>query len=157
MNNIKLFVNDAIELYNKGHYITSLALICCAIDACAKIKYNESKNNVGIRKWVNENIVTISSKGLPAIFGKNCKFKFGEIANLKKDIDGYSGIEDVIYYLIRCSLIHECDVSSSIILVNRNIFMYDDNKIIIPNKIIEGLIEVVREQIERFEIEASNT
>lgn len=146
-NNIRFFIEDAIDLYNKEHYETSLSLVCCAIDACARIKYSENRNGIRIRLWINDHIGMISRKGLPVTFGQGCKFKFGSIPNLRKDADGYSGIEDVIYSLIRCSLIHECRLSSSIILGNEEIFSYDNGRISVPHKIIIGLIESVKDEI----------
>ncbi len=143
--NIKLFIEDAMDLYNKGHYVTSFSLVCCAIDACAKIKYSKKPNNICIKLWINDHINAISRKGLPVTLGKGCKFKFGNIPNLRKDDNGYSGIEDVIYSLIRCSLVHECKLSSNVILGNEDIFSYNNDMITIPHKIIVGLIEAILE------------
>lgn len=141
--NVRLFVEDALELYMNGHYLTSLALVCCAIDSTAKTLYDEQSNATRIKKWINEHINIISSKGLPAIFGRGCKFKFGNIPQLKKDINGCSGLEDVIYYLIRCSLVHECKINDHLILSDKEMIFYDDNVIFIPHKIIIGLIEAI--------------
>ncbi len=56
-------------------------------------------------------------------------------------------MEDVIYSLIRCTLIHECTLSESIILGNEEVFSWSNNIITLPPQIILGLIEAVEEEI----------
>lgn len=133
--NIRGFIGDAKELYNKGHYETSLSLVCCAVDACAKNIYPKHQNATRIKLWIDSHIRTISQKGLPVSFGHGCKFEFGSIPNLRKDEHGYSGMEDVIYSLIRCALIHECTLSESIILGNEEVFSWSNNIITLPPKL----------------------
>ncbi len=142
------FLTSAKFLIEIQNYDTALCLLCCVIDSCAKKKYPSKGNADRIKLWVNDNIDAISSHGLPAIFGKNCKFCFGhEIKHLKANENGYAGIEDIIYYLIRCCLVHECDIDRHIMLVPQNVFTYTNNKIILPHTLCNGLIYAISQNI----------
>lgn len=141
---IRSFVETAEQLISLKKYDTALCLICCAIDSCAKEKYAIKENGNRMKKWIDDNIITISQYGLPAIFGSGCKFKIGrKIPNLKTDVEGFTGFEDIIYYLIRCSLIHQCNIDEHIILTKEQYFSYDEKQIIVPITICKGLLKPI--------------
>lgn len=86
----------------------------------------------------------ITQFGMPVQFYQKCKFQFGKnIKGLKTDNNGFAEIEDIIYFCIRCGLIHETCVSPSLIFSNDLIFTYHDGIMFLPKTLILGLIEAV--------------
>ena len=153
----QLFIQDALLLYRKNHYVTSLSLICCVIDACAKEKHPDLKNGERIKRWIDDNITTISKHGLPATFGSGCKFDFGKNIHYtyggKKHLigdNGVGGLEDVLYHLIRCSIVHETVISEYIKLTTQGGFSNGIDKILLPTEIILGLIKAAEEHISKY-------
>lgn len=145
---VNSFLNSANILIENQNYDTALCLLCCVIDSCAKKKYPKKKNGERIKKWINDNIEIISSHGLPVTFRQNCKFQIGhKIKHLPVDQDGYAGIEDIVYCLIRCSLVHECDFDNHIVFVPQNIFQFNNDKIVMPNTIYNGLMYAISQDI----------
>lgn len=69
---------------------------------------------------------------------------------MKTDNNGFAGIEDIIYFCIRCGLVHE---TPSLIFSNDFIFAYHDGIAFLPKTLILGLIEA----IEVFRRDEDNT
>lgn len=97
------------------------------------------------RKQKKSNYMSIITQfGMPVQFYQKCKFQFGKnIKGLKTDNNGFAEIEDIIYFCIRCGLIHETCVSPSLIFSNDLIFTYHDGIMFLPKTLILGLIEAV--------------
>jgi len=105
------FISSAIENYHNGNYTVALALTCSAVDATAKKLYPTLKNNnERIKKFIQQNMRIVSFFGLPGIStgGLRIKCDFIPDPKIKKDKNNLVGLEDIIYYAIRCNLIHEC-------------------------------------------------
>lgn len=143
--NIDDFIISSKILLEKGQFESALCLICCAIDACANSKYRNIKGNRNrICNFSNEYMSIITQFGMPVQFYQKCKFQFGKnIKGLKTDNNGFAEIEDIIYFCIRCGLIHETCVSPSLIFSNDLIFTYHDGIMFLPKTLILGLIEAV--------------
>ena len=143
--NIDDFIISSKILLEKGQFESALCLICCAIDACANSKYRNIKGNRNrICNFSNEYMSIITQFGMPVQFYQKCKFQFGKnIKGLKTDNNGFAEIEDIIYFCIRCGLIHETCVSPSLIFSNDLTFTYHDGIMFLQKTLILGLIEAV--------------
>jgi hypothetical protein len=134
------FISSAIENYYNGNYSIALALTCSAVDATAKKLYPILNNNERIRNFIQENMRIVSFFGLPGISTGGLRIKCDSIPEIKKDINNLAGLEDIIYYAIRCSLIHECEPDPRIEFINKTRIGDLNGKFTLPSQIIWGLI-----------------
>jgi hypothetical protein len=134
------FISSAIENYHNGNYSVALALTCSAIDATAKKSYPGTNNNERIKKFIQENMRIVSFFGLPGISTGGLRIKCDSIPEIKKDKNNLVGLEDIIYYAIRCSLIHECKPDTRIEFINKTRIGDLNDKFTLPSQIIWGLI-----------------
>lgn len=65
--------------------------------------------------------------------------------NLKPDKNGYVDMEQIIYHVLRCGLVHECNIEETIHFTDKTIIGDWEEKFYLPQKIIWGLIEAVKE------------
>lgn len=137
---ISNFVSAGIALHNKGKMDVSLALICSAIDATSKKMFRNDSNNCRIKKFVKLNMSIITKYGFPGLIATDIKIKCIDIPyNLKPDRDGYVGIEDIIYHVIRCGLIHECEIDNLVEFTDTTIIGDFIGKFKIPKQLFWGL------------------
>ena len=69
-----------------------------------------------------------------------------DIPSLKKDANGYVDMEQIIYHVIRCGLVHNCNIEKAIVFTERTI-IGDLNKGVfyLPKHLIWGLIAAINE------------
>ena len=137
------FISSAIENYSSGNYRIALALTCSAVDATAKKLFPTLNNNERIKEFIRGNMRIVSIFGLPGISIGGLKIKCDAIPEIKKDKNNLAGLEDIIYYAIRCSLIHECRTDPRLEFVNKTRIGDLNDKFTLPSQIIWGLIFAV--------------
>ncbi|MBL7780340.1 MAG: hypothetical protein JNM22_03915 [Saprospiraceae bacterium] len=134
------FVSAGVVFHNYGKRDVSLALICSAIDATAqKVFPSERKNNNRNKKFISKYLRIITAFGFPGILASGIRIKCENIRDLHTDRDGYVGIEDIIYHIIRCGLIHECEIDSRIEFTDDTIIDDFDGVFKIPKQVFWGL------------------
>ena len=136
---VQSFVNSAKILYNNGQYEEALCLICIAMDACASKQYSDGKNAVHYKKFLKEHFSTICKYGFPGIEASSIRIKVN-VPNvaLKTDKDGYVDMEQIIYHVIRCGLVHECNIENTIQFTETSIIGDWNEKFYMPKDIIWG-------------------
>lgn len=144
--NIDSFIVSSKILLKNGQFESALCLICCVMDTCAHNKYKyERSNSKRIKKFINDYMPNISRIGMPVQFGSGCKFQFGKnIIGLKTDNNGFAGIEDIIYYCIRCYLVHDARITPSLVFSDELVFAYRDGTVYLPKALILGLMESIK-------------
>lgn len=145
---IQSFLNSAEILHDNKQYEEALCLACIAVDACAAKQYpNIKKNAVRYKKFLKKHFSTICRYGFPGIQATTIRIKVN-IPNiaLKVDCNGCVDMEQIIYHVIRCGLVHECDIGDTIQFTD-SVFIGDWNeKFYIPKDFIWGLIYAIREE-----------
>lgn len=137
------FISNAIKNYNNGEYNTALMLACSAIDATAKKTCSNLNNNERIKNFISENMRIVSFFGMPGISCGGMKVGCNSIPEIKKDRDNLVGLEDIIYYAIRCNLIHECRPDPRIQFTSQTRIGEMNGKFFLPSQILWGLIFAV--------------
>lgn len=133
------FVSAGVIFHNYGKRDVSLALICSAIDATAQKVFPTDKNNSRNKKFISKYFRIITAFGFPGILASGIRIKCVNIPDLKTDSDGYVGIEDILYHIIRCGLIHECEIDNRIEFTDNTIIGDFDRVFKIPKQVFWGL------------------
>ncbi len=143
---IESFITSALYLYNNDFYNEALCLTCIAVDASSKNKYPSLKVGERYKKFIADNFRIICNKGFPGISADSIRIKVNtEIKNLKPDLDGYVNMENIIYYVIRCGLVHDCEIEKSIVFTDTTIIGdWNQDKFYLPRTIILGLIDTMK-------------
>lgn len=112
---IQSFIESARILYNDGYYDAALCLTCIAVDASSAKEHPNRKTSERYKLFLKEHFRTITDIGFPGVSANNIRIKVNaDISNLKKDIDGYVDMEQIIYHVLRCGLVHNCSIERSI-------------------------------------------
>ena len=121
---IESFLDSAIILYDKKKYYEALCLACISVDACASKYYSHisKKNSERYKLFLKNNFSIICKYGFPGIEASNIRIKVN-IPNiaLKPDKNGYVDMEQIIYHVLRCGLVHECNIEKTIKFTNQTI------------------------------------
>jgi hypothetical protein len=119
---VNSFLEAAQYLYNGNFYDEAFCLVCVAIDTSAQIQYPGLKVGERYKKFISANFREICSKGFPGISADFIRIKVNtEVKNLKLDENGYAGMEDIIYHVIRCGLVHDCAIDQSVKFIDSTI------------------------------------
>lgn len=143
---INSFLESAIILYENEKYDEALCLACLAVDACAAIQYPKGKNADRYKLFIKESFHALCEYGFPGISAGSISIKVA-IPNpkLKTDANGYVSMEQILYHVIRCDLVHECKIDSIVQFTESTIIGDWKDKFYIPKSLVWGLINIVRE------------
>ena len=132
-------VTEAIEKYQARDFEGALIPACIAIDATAKKEFPKVKT-VGARykSFLRNYMWMIGLVGLRGIVARNIRLKYIP-PNLKPGPDGCVPIEDILYEIIRCGLLHEAGVADYIVLSDDVILGYDGDRYVISAALPLGL------------------
>lgn len=148
---IRSFIDAAKILLDNKKYEEALCLTCIAVDACSAKEYPDKRNRGNAERYklfLKKYFYTICEYGFPGIQANNILIKVN-IPNiaLKTDENGYVDMEQIIYYVIRCGLVHECNIEKTIQFTNTSVIGDWNEKFYIPKDIIWGLVASIEESI----------
>lgn len=143
---VQSFLDSAKILYDNQKYNEALCLVCIAIDSCAAQEYPDEKNANRYKKFLKKHFRTICEYGFPGISADNIRIKVNVTHNaLKPDQNGYVDMEQIIYHIIRCGLVHECNIDDTISFTDTTYIGDWDEKFYLPKNIILGLIASIKQ------------
>lgn len=146
---IQSFLESARILYDNKKYEEALCLVCAAVDACAtkeEVNNKKKKNAERYKSFLKNHFSTICKYGFPGVQASIIRIKV-EVPNvaLETDENGYVDMEQIIYHVIRCGLVHECAIEKTIQFTDTTIIGDWTDRFYIPKDIILGLIAAVEE------------
>lgn len=108
-------IKEAVDYMNLGNPVSALIQVCIAVDATAKKELKDKRVGDRITKFLRNNQEFILLIGLGKARGgaSDHIFQF-KISEGKYE---YKKLEEVLYELVRCTLLHEGDLSSKVVIV----------------------------------------
>lgn len=142
---IQSFISSAKKLYDMDAYNEALCLVCIAVDASAARKYPNLTVSERYKKFISDNFRVICIKGLPGISANSIRIKvITKIRNLKVDKNGYVDMSQIIYHVLRCGLVHTCQIEKTVIFTDNTIIgNWNQNGFYLPKTLILGLMDAV--------------
>lgn len=137
------FVSASLDSLRDGRYDVALALACSAVDATAKQTETASQNNVRYKSFLQKKMRIVTRFGLPGIIAGGIRIKCTTIPDLKTDHESMVGIEDIIYHIIRCGLIHQCEIDKQIDFTDETFIGDFQGKFRMPANVVYGLLMAV--------------
>ena len=146
---IKSFISAAKMLYAEGFYEEALCLTCNAIDECSALTYPNKGVTNRYKLFLKTHFRTISEMGFPGISASGIRIKVNaKIPELKTDNDGFVDMEQIIYHVVRCGLVHSCSINTSIIFTEQTMIGdWNADKFYLPKALVWGLIAAVEQDI----------
>jgi hypothetical protein len=137
------FIEASLYHFERKHYDISLALACSSVDATASKGGYKGDNNGKYKNFLKDNMRIITTFGFPGIVASGIKIKCKNIKGIKTDSNDMIDIENIIYYIIRCGLIHQCDIDSQIEFTSQTSIGDFVDKFRMPQNLVLGLIVAV--------------
>ncbi|MYM36588.1 hypothetical protein GTP38_19855 [Duganella sp. FT94W] len=108
-------VQEAIDYMGKGEVELALTAACIALDITSKRHVGASKSKSDhFKKFVQDHLWLITYVGFPGLMASTVRVPFSH-PNVTSDAAGAVGIEDIIYHVIRCSLVHSDEHANRIV------------------------------------------
>lgn len=108
-------VQSMIDHMDKGELELALSDICIAIDITAQKYYGKtSSSRKDYKDFLEENIWMILVAGVGSFITQSIKVPFHH-PNINLDDEGYCTIEQIVYHVMRCGLIHGTGEDSKIV------------------------------------------
>lgn len=108
-------VQSMIDHMSNGEVELALSDICIAVDITSQKYYNESRSSASCyKRFLKENIWMIIVTGMGSLITEAIKLPFTH-KYIKSDSEGYCTLEQIIYHVMRCGLLHGTGEDSKII------------------------------------------
>ncbi len=135
---------EAIDRMAEGK--PEAALICASIaaDATASKEYPQIKQaHRRYRKFINNNLalITRTAFGNTAIT-KSLRLNYKH-PKLRPDKDGLCSFEQIMYFVVRCGLVHAAEIPDTLSFSDNAIIAVSDGRLVLPARLIYGLIVAV--------------
>lgn len=137
---ISSFIEASLYHFERKEFDIALALASSAVDATASKAGYFGNNNIRYKEFLKDNMKIITTFGFPGISASGIKIKCINIKELKTDENNMIDIENILYYTIRCGLIHQCDISSQIEFTTSTFLGDFIDKFKIPQNLVLGLV-----------------
>jgi len=135
-------INEALKYISLGNAESALVPACIAVDATAEKSYPKIKF-VGERymKFIQENLALITKASFAAItFSGSLRQKWSH-PDLKPSADGFYSFEEIVYHMVRCSLIHNGELPDKVHVHTSNKWeVTADGTLWLPNGLPFGLV-----------------
>lgn len=111
-------MQSMISHMDKGELDLALCDVCIAIDVTSQKYYNKSHSSANIyKRFLKENIWMIITTGMGSLISEKIKLPFVH-KDIKADNDGYCTLEEIIYHVMRCGLVHGTGEENKIVWNN---------------------------------------
>lgn len=108
-------VQSMIDHMEKGELDLALSDICIALDITSQKYYGKiSSSRTDYKSFIKENIWMIVATGMGTLITESIKLPFHH-PEVKPDADGYCTLEQIVYHVMRCGLIHGTGEDSKIV------------------------------------------
>ncbi len=108
-------VQEAIDDMERGEINLALTAACIALDVTSQ-RYASSTQagRAHFKKFIKDYLWLITYVGFPGLMASTVRVPFVH-PNIKPDMAGTVGLEDIIYHLIRCTLVHSDEKATKIV------------------------------------------
>jgi hypothetical protein len=140
---IGTFVCASLDLLEQGKYDVALSLACSAVDATAARVFPSKNNNARYKSFLKDHMRIVTTFGTPGVSAESIIIKCANVPGIQTDSKGEAPLEDILYHIVRCGLVHECELDQRLEFTDRTEIGDFGDKFRVPSAIIIGLIAAV--------------
>ena len=137
---IGTFVSASLDALNEGKYDVALSLACSTVDATAAKVFPSESNNSRYKSFLKKNMRVVTTFGMPGFSAAGISIGCANLPGLKTNQNGVAPLEDILYHVVRCGLIHECELDQRLEFTKRTQLGDFGDKFRIPYTIVVGLL-----------------
>lgn len=129
---------------DKREIVLALTPACIALDVTAQRYAGAKRSSRGsYKKFIHDYLWLITYVGFPGLMATTVRVPFTH-PDVKPDAAGTVGVEDIIYHVIRCSLIHS-DEKAAKIIWNKALALGLDpsGNLVLSENLVWGLLSAV--------------
>ncbi len=136
-------VKEAIDKLNQGDPVNALIQVCIAIDSTSKKEFHgkiKRRPSLRYKAFIKKHqaFITKVAMGKLEIAGP-IRFQMSE-----SDVADYKTMEDILYKIVRCSLLHEGELPKQVEITNKNVLgITSEGKFLFSLNLIMALIMAV--------------
>ena len=137
-------VREAIDYMTKGEIVSALTPACIALDVTSQRHAGAKRSGRAIfKRFVQEYLWLITYVGFPGLMASTVRVPFTH-PDIKPDAVGTVGVEDIIYHVIRCSLVHSDEKAAKIVWNKAIALGLDQNGNLVLNQgLVWGIVSAV--------------
>jgi len=137
-------IQSVIDHMQKGKIELGLSDVCIAVDITAQKYFKENKSSAECyKKFLDENMWIILMTGMGSLITETIKLPFVH-SDIKSDKEGYCTLQQIIYHIMRCGLVHGTGEKNKIIWNPRIQLAIDlDGNLNLSPSFIWGLVLIV--------------
>jgi hypothetical protein len=137
-------VQEAIDHMGKGELLLALTAACIALDVTAQRYAGSSgSSRADYKQFVKDHMWLITAMGFPGLMSSTVRVPFAH-PQVKPDAAGNVGLEDIIYHVIRCAVMHEDEKTTKVIWNDAVALGLDaQDNLVLSKKLVWGLIGAI--------------
>ena len=136
-------IAEAIDRMCAGDAESALIPACIAVAATSHQVYPTKSDNQSYKDWLHDNLALITRVGMGNVSIANFYLKYKH-PDLKPDNNDYCSLEQILYHVVRCGLIHNAELPSTIKFTSEGVIKIDNDGILtLGSSLIYGLIVAV--------------
>ena len=138
-------IERAIDSYKRGDFEDAFIQASIAVASTSEKEYPKERfDNVKYKNFIRENIALITKVVGNVILRKGISLKYSH-PKLKKSQDGTYTIEEILYHIVRCCLIHEGGLPPNLSITDENCFKAEGDKspLVLPATLVFGMVVAV--------------
>ncbi len=136
-------IERAIDSYKRNDFEDAFLQTSVAVTATSEKEYpKEGADNRKYKKFIGDNIALITNVALGNItLHKGISLKYSH-PKLKESQDGTYTIEEILYHIVRCCLIHEAGLPPNLSITDQNLFKTEGEKspLLLPASLVLGML-----------------
>jgi len=138
-------IEEAIRNMGVGDVESALIPTSIAVDATASQEYPAEKNNVAYKRFISENLALITRIAFGGVAITSAIWLQYDHPDLRPSADGLCSLEQIMYHVVRCGLLHDAKLAHDLQFVWDNTIRVDPetNSLVLPASLIYGLLVAV--------------
>ena len=137
-------VQETIDHMSKGETPLALTSACIALDITSQRHAGVKRSGRShFKRFVSDYLWFITYVGFPGLMASTVRVPFSH-PDVKADAAGTVGVEDIIYHVIRCSLIHSDEKAAKVVWNNAIALGLDQHgSLVLNNGLVWGLVSSI--------------
>ena len=138
-------VERAFDAKDRGDFEDAFIQASIAVAGTSDKEFPaEKSDNAKYKKFIRQNIALITKVALGSTFRQGIRLRYHH-SKLRKSSDGTYSIEEILYHIVRCCLLHEAGLPANLEITDQVMIRTPDNgsPLIIPVALVSGMVTAV--------------
>lgn len=135
-------IAEALQKMSTGDSEGALIPTSIAVDATAQKQFPHKKNNESYKRFIGYYLPTITRASLGGLSTAGLRFGYSH-PDIKATPDGTASIEQILYHLVRCGLLHNARLPKGLSVTSEGKIGVENGILVLPDSLVLGLLLAV--------------